>query len=421
MYRVDNARWNDVSEYVWTVAIKAMRLTRALIVVLWAAGWLPACRPAAEPNRVSLTDSAGVAIVSSRFPLFAEPQFTVGSPSVSIGDVDSVELNDVVGAVRLSDERIVIADGGGAAVLYFSPNGAYLGKVGRQGDGPAEFRTLQAIGKASGDTVWAYDFSHHRITFIAPDATVVREISLRPLPGVALAVGVLPEGDIIVGESWSTSRVAYATEPGLNREPVAYLRYSAAGELEDTIGMFLGREVLLSQENGRAVMSAAPLARTAVHAVSGSWIAIGEQVRHEIRFFETSGTLKRIMRWEGSDPGVNSDLEAAWRRARLASAAAEDRASIARQMDEQPMPAQRPAFGRIIATEAGELWVAEYAFDNETSVAWAVFDPNHAWRGSVAMPRRFQPYAAGAEWVLGVSEDELDVQRVELRPLLASN
>jgi non-ribosomal peptide synthetase component F len=79
MYRVDNARWNDVSEYVWTVAIKAMRLTRALIVVLWAAGWLPACRPAAEPNRVSLTDSAGVAIVLSASPMNASSSRTAAA------------------------------------------------------------------------------------------------------------------------------------------------------------------------------------------------------------------------------------------------------------------------------------------------------------------------------------------------------
>jgi hypothetical protein len=168
-------------------------------------------------------------------------------------------------------------------------------------------------------------------------------------------------------------------------------------------------------------MSTAPLARTAVHALTGLWIAVGEQVVHEIRFFESSGALRRIIRWDGSDLSVDTELEAAWRRARLASVAAEDRARMTRHLDAQPIPAQRPAFGPILASESGGLWVADYTVDDGTPAAWSVFDPDHEWLGSVAMPVRFQPFAVGAGWVLGVSKDDLDVQRVELRPLHAAN
>jgi hypothetical protein len=149
-------------------------------------------------------------------------------------------------------------------------------------------------------------------------------------------------------------------------------------------------------------------------------VAVGDQIGHEISLFEASGALRRIIRWSGTDPAVDSELEEAWRRAQLASAAPEDRASVARHLDEQPMPAQRPAFGRIMASEAGELWVSDYAFPAETPGAWTVFDSNHEWRGSVAMPPRFEPLADGTGWLLGVSRDDLDVQRVELRPLLVS-
>jgi hypothetical protein len=41
------------------------------------------------------------------------------------------------------------------------------------------------------------------------------------------------------------------------------------------------------------------------------------------------------------------------------------------------------------------------------------------WRGSVAVPDRFEPLQVGDGWVLGVSKGDFDVERVELRPLEA--
>jgi hypothetical protein len=80
-----------------------MPVLRPIIVFFWIAGWLSSCGPETEPDRISVRDSAGVTIVFSRFPASSEPQFYVGSPDLSIGN--SVELHDVIGAVRLSDER----------------------------------------------------------------------------------------------------------------------------------------------------------------------------------------------------------------------------------------------------------------------------------------------------------------------------
>jgi hypothetical protein len=358
-----------------------------------------------------------VVVVVSRSPKISDPLAVVGPPQVSIGDSGSEELHEVVGALRLADGRIVIADAGNAVILYFSPEGRLLASVGRKGDGPSEFRTLQAIGKAAGDTVWVYDFSHHRLTFISPEIAVVGEITLRPPAGPALAVGVLPDRTIVVGEAWSPGVVATATEPGLNRERVAYLRYSSTGELMDTVGLFLGREVILSLEDGRAVMGAAPMARSAAHALSGPWLAIGDQVRHEIRLVAPSGALHRIIRWDGGDLSVDPELEARWRAARLASVPREQRPTVGRRLAEQEMPAQRPAYGRILPSEAGGLWVGDYAIVGEEPAAWTVFDPAGEWQGSVPMPHRFRPLDVGRGWILGVSRDELDVQRVELRPL----
>jgi len=288
-----------------------MSAARLLLILVLTVGSLSACRPRATPDRTTVTDSAGVFVVASRGPDALETLTSIGVPEVAIGD-DGSELNRVIGAVRLSDGRIVIGDGGNSVVQYYSSDGTLLGAVGREGDGPSEFRTLQAIGKARGDTVWAYDFSHHRVTFISPEGTVAREVSLHPSLTSALAVGVVPDGTIILGESWSSRRLAESIEPGLSREPVAYLRYASTGELIDTIGLFPGREVLLSFEDGRGVMGAAPMARASVHATTGPWLAIGDQVTHEIRLFSPSGTLERKLGWLPSPGRIEQGWSVSW-------------------------------------------------------------------------------------------------------------
>jgi hypothetical protein len=375
------------------------------------------CDEAAGPGpNVTAEDSAGVVVLTNQIPASADPLRTVGSPEVTIGSTGS-GLNRVIGAARLSDGRVVIADGGDATIQYFSARGALLGAVGRAGDGPSEFRTLQAIGTLPGDTVWAYDFSHHRVTFVSPTMEVLQEVSVSPPLGPLLAVGILPGGPIVLGESWSSTRLAESTEPGLMRAPVSYVRYSRTGELLDTIAVVAGREVLLSSENGRSVMGTAPMGRSAVHALTGRWIVIGDQASHELRFFSATGGLMRILRWDGGSLHVSPELESSWRSARLASVAPELRTQLNRVLTEQGIPEQRPAYGQILPAPNGGLWVANYSIDMEEPGAWSVFASDGSWSGSISMPPRFRPLVIGEDWVLGVSRDELDVETVELRHL----
>jgi hypothetical protein len=392
------------------------RRTRLLAILVSAAAWLPACGQDSRPAPVLVRDSAGVSIVFSPAPDASGAVPGIGSPQLTIG-VAGTELNRVVGAVRLSDGRIVVADAGDAVIRYVSPQGTLLRTVGREGDGPGEFRTLQAIGQIRGDTVWAYDFSHHRLTFIAPDGTVARETSLRPPMGPLLAVGVLPDGSVLLGEAWSAARVGEASEPGLSREPVAYVRYAASGELLDTISLVPGREVLLTSEDGRGVMGPAPMGRAAVHALGDSRLVVGDQVDHELRFYSPEGSLKRIVRWDGGDLAIDGALRADWREARLATASREDRPRVERALSEATLPSRRPAYGGLLATEEGGLWVAEFAVEGREAGAWDVFDDEGVWQGSVAVPEGFRPLQVGDGWVLGVSKGALDVERVELRPL----
>jgi hypothetical protein len=81
-----------------------------------------------------------------------------------------------------------------------------------------------------------------------------------------------------------------------------------------------------------------------------------------------------------------------------------------------------PAFGRIVPSGTGALWVGPLtpadatvgsfnpAPDQET--LWRVFDLSGAWLAEVTLPPRFRLMDAGADYVAGVLHGSDDVERV---------
>jgi len=82
-----------------------------------------------------------------------------------------------------------------------------------------------------------------------------------------------------------------------------------------------------------------------------------------------------------------------------------------------PIPENRPAYGRLLVDAEDHIWVASYAHPADVPARWDVFTPDGIWLGAVAMPDGFRPLQAGADWILGLTHDDFDVERVEVRSL----
>ncbi len=66
-------------------------------------------------------------------------------PMVHIGVIEGagvLELHEAVSSMRLSDDRIVVANAGSSELLFFDGSGRFLSKSGRRGGGPGEFQML---------------------------------------------------------------------------------------------------------------------------------------------------------------------------------------------------------------------------------------------------------------------------------------
>jgi hypothetical protein len=364
-------------------------------------------------STVSVRDSAGVSIVESAAPQWpADSGWRIGEPIATAGDT---EILGVVGAVRLSSGTIVVTEEGGARLAFIGADGA-VRWVGRSGDGPGEFRLPQAMGRSRGDTVWVYDYSSGRVTLFAPSGALVGIIPLDPPLSSALAIGSLPDGSLVLSSQWRTN--AARPVQGLVRDTVAVVRY-VDGVLADTLGLAAGREfVQYAEPNGRMVMSTAILPRRMSATTWGELVVLGDQVDHELHVLGIGGVVRSVIRWAGPDLALAENDVAAWIDSRIATAHPDQRDALRTLLAAAPRPDRRPAYDGILADATGALWVSAHSLGDADPARWDVFDSTGVWLGPVRIPDRFRPLDIGADWVLGVIVDELDVERIQLRSLL---
>jgi len=87
-------------------------------------------------------------------------------------------LGRVGSAGRLRDGRIVLVEANAREIRLFSSDGEHVWSVGREGDGPGEFRQRRFVGQASDDSILIWDDRRARITELTPDGKVgdVRQV-----------------------------------------------------------------------------------------------------------------------------------------------------------------------------------------------------------------------------------------------------
>lgn len=406
-------------------------------VALAISAILPAaCGGRAGPAFIA-RDSAGVRIAESRAPAWsAGSRWTLGpAPTLRIGSLNGppeLQFDGVVDALRLADGRIVVADGGSGEVRFFGPDGAFLRRVGGKGDGPGEFRLMSQMGPAAGDSVWVYDYSLHRFTILPADGGTPRVVVVRPDLPTLVAVGGTADGGWVMAEGWSVSRLAgggggpggagsgggNAARPreGLRRDPVAYVRIGPDGTVRDTLGMFPGRELELhiDPNAGRMMMIRVPFAHNSSHAMRGDRLFIGDQSTFEVGAYRPDGRLVSLVRIPGVDLALTkADAQAAMEK-QLAEVPAPARPGIRAMWRSYSLPAEKPAYSRLLVDADGNLWVGAYAGSPATPEHWRVFDPDGRWLGTVSVPADFRISWIDEAGVLGVGRDSLDVERVAL-------
>jgi len=402
----------------------------AVVLVALAAGAAAGCGAADTAPTYAVRDSAGVQIVESTAPAWrADEGWRVAAePSLQIGVVDGPEeyqFSQIVGAHRLPDGRIVVADRRAAQLRFYDAEGRFLDAYGRSGSGPGEFRSMLWVGAYRGDSLAMWDGGARRLTVIAPETRQGRmqtiELSQHGEPGAGSLMvqlpgavsGVFGDGSLVV-----TPHLWLPVEPGKASRPlVTFIRYSPEGEPLDTVVRVLGPEIQIRPPGSGNISP--PFPRRFVSAIHGRRFYHGPAEGYEIRVYTADGALERVIRASHRDLAVTEAAREAYREQQRSRATDDaSRAQIERALAEVEFPATLPPYERMLVDEEDHLWVQDYLLPgHEGPTTWSVFDPEGRLLGVVELPARFEPRQIGGDFILGVWQDELDVSYVRLYAL----
>jgi hypothetical protein len=398
--------------------LRTLRFAAFALVACTACGELGGAGVA----RATFRDSAGVRIAENPSPddSAALAWWRIEGPLLDIGSIGAEEpyaLFRITGALRLRDDRFVVANGGSTDLRYYDAGGRHLATVGRSGEGPGEFRNLSLLMRGPGDSLLVYDGQARRFSVISPEPGFVRDFGL-PDGGISLVIGRTSSGGLVS----APSRVRGSPNDmptGVVRPDQTVTVHAASGELVDTIGTFPGAEriVRVRQQGGQIVsieIMTAPFARTPSFALIRDELYVGTQDGPEIGRYALDGTQVLSIRTGRPLVPVTPAHVNALIENRLEAAPPEAHAEIRRGMEEAPHGEFIPPYGSLSVDAAGNLWVADYADPLAPGGRYTVYGEDGGVIARIVLPERFRPYDIGEDWILGRELDDLDVEHLRL-------
>lgn len=374
------------------------------------------------PVRHSVRDSAGVEVVSVDGLDNPDAVWRIDpAPEVVIGELEgppTQQLFNVIDATVLPDGRIAVANSGTFELRFFGPQGNYLASVGGEGDGPGEFRSLSAVDVVEGDSIYVWDQRAMRVSVLNVHGNFVRSFQLtapeeRSFPRYWTS---LLDGSCLVRVSDIAEGMP--EDRSVGHGSTTLMHYTSRGQPVDTIVSVPNEPMYRLIHSGGRGISFFPLP----FAPGGTWASEGMKVyegtgeTYEIRTYDQTGHLVRILRAPVAPAHVTDALLESYAAERLA-ASSEDkewqellRAAYA----DMPHPDVARIFDALAADATGRLWVRRTPMPRDSLRHWDVFDPEGRYVAQAVIPSELRVREIGADYVLALRRNDLDVEQVVL-------
>jgi hypothetical protein len=420
-------------------------MTRSSIVpaVILGAAAVIGCTSSAQPSVFSeRSDSAGITIVRSLAPRWAPgEEWTISdAPKLTIGVLNGPEeyqLVDVSSAAMRSDGSVVVVDRGARTVRLYDAEGEFLALLGGPGTGPGEFLDPGPVLVTEGDSILVWDQPVYRVTRFGPggDLAGVETVDLaavatfvepptypgemEPLLDGNLLVRLVEKAPISKGEK--SGGFVFRYPESSFRRPSGALRVSRDLSRVDTL-MFFGDVEQVTAEapwGPWAVTPAAPRQTSITHSGDPPRICIGDSETPEVSCFGPKGK-RRIFRWTSDPRPVTEEEVLRWREANVRSLGEKmDENQVREILTQAPVRTERPPYSGILIDRVGNLWVEVGPSKRRDPRLHdhLVFDEGGALLGTVSLPS-FRVMEIGADHVVGVLLDELEVQHLQIFRLL---
>ncbi len=365
-------------------------------------------------------DSTGVRIVSFD-PLGSDAMCSLGEePTFYVGDDEGSEelwFSRVLGLARLSNGSVAVADAVSSEVRIFDAAGTHVRSMGREGEGPGEFDHLWFMWRLPGDTLWVGDYRPWRYHLYSVTGQHIRTVTMDPFyENRSRGGGVLANGTSINVRLEIARRQDFRTPDTWHVEA-----HGPDGKLLGTLMTLPGRTF---GRGSSGILEGPWFEASSSIDVKGHTVAIANGRDPEVRVLDHELRLRLIIRWDA--PGrevtaahIRSAREAARRQAREAGAVSPlERAYL---NSDRPAADVFPAVNSVRAGVDGTVWVWRYPRPGGVPGRSRVmaFGPDGDFVCYLSHTRNnYTIYEFGADYVLGVQEDELGVQHVAMFDLL---
>ncbi len=392
------------------------------------------------PTGFAVTDSADIRIVEvggevlDPLPEWSLSQDAAVTIGVETGD-DPYMFGSITGAIRLPSGEILIVDEHGLEFRVFGPDGVFRRAFGGRGEGPGEFRRVVFMRKLGEDGFAVFDSSLRRLTFFDDQAALVETRSAACSSAVTQTLrerGALRcyfDGLIGDGSSfWFGPQEP--EEPGPPQRHNVVRRYpgethiiaiEADGgvELIDSVSDRSWATISRMVGGTLAVWSVPELFSPHGHRAFGPHgLALAESDRWEVRFRDSSGILKRILRVR-KEPALvtRAHVEAVMDLA--GTPASVSPADLALQyLNTVPTGGRVPFFSELRFDDSGRLWIADYVpsplLVNTERLNWTIFDENALPLARMTTGPAGDILEIGDNYMLLRERDEMDVERVAM-------
>lgn len=362
----------------------------------------------------TVTDSAGVTIVDNVRPEWEDGAgWSISSePSLRIGVADGdpeYQLFIVRRAVTGSDGRIYVGNAGSMEVRVFDASGVFSHAMGAEGEGPGEFQDINWITLTPGDSVVVWDVFPRRLSLFTPEGEFVRTDVLEVFHQFERR---LPDGRFIV---WGGRVITDPPPDGVYRGFNSWSRMTVTedGEVSDTLETVASAGNWITNHPGGAIsFRSIPYDTWPYLEFYDDRYALSERTEYRIDIHRVDGGWMQSIR----RPVPNRTVETAdmerWIEEQLENVAEERVVETRRTLEEMPTPETFPAHGSLIYDNLGYLWAQGVPGVPELQDRWSVFDPEGRWLGEIDMPSRVNVYEIGADFILGRTTDEFEVEYV---------
>ncbi len=334
------------------------------IFVIFSFLILSACKKPVDKARVEIIDAVEY-VHNIETPLHPNKKITF-EEDLSIGGEDEKGKIILFRPQRFivdQNENIYIIDIQDQVIKVFDPNGKYLRTIGRKGEGPGEFKSIQYQAFLPDGRLLVMDYSAHRSSFFDSSGNFIESYQWRKR---------LAQLHFVTNSSYIVNEYTYEEDMPSEGRKLWIKEYNFEGNEICSFGEFVESKIKEVSEGNRSVMMGVPHSPKSIFAADQNRQFLYHFLNNNyiIEMYDKSGKVfRKIDRPYDALPFTSKDAD------EFRTPYEKSRNELLKKLvKEMPMPKLKTITPYMLVDDLGNLWVETYEKKEEEDRIITVYD-----------------------------------------------